>query len=118
MNKPHTEQYKILLILCAGFCLIAWRFHTLYLAVFALVLLGLGLASPFMLRSITSAWLWFGEKMGAVMSRVILAIIFIFILTPIAILYRLFSKKQSPNPPSYFVDKNHQYTPADMDKLF
>ena len=118
MNKDTKEQYKTLFILCIGFCLVAWRFHSLYLGIVALLVLGLGLASPILLRSITSTWLWLGEKVGAVMSRVILAIIFIFILTPIALLYRLFSRKQYPNPSSYFVDRNHQYMSTDMEKLF
>ena len=42
----------------------------------------------------SGCWLWIGEKIGAVMSRVILTIVFVFLLTPVAVLYRMIGSKK------------------------
>ena len=83
MTEERKEQYKTLLIICGGFALIGWRLHHPYLLVIAAVILVLGLASVFMLAKIAEAWMWIGEKIGAVMSRVILSVVFVFFLTPL-----------------------------------
>jgi multisubunit Na+/H+ antiporter MnhG subunit len=119
MTEERKEQYKTLLIICGGFALIGWRLHHVYLVVIAAVLLVLGLASVYMLGKIAEAWMWIGEKIGAVMSRVILSIVFIFFLTPVSLLYRSFGRKsRKQNKESYFVQRNHTYTAADLEKIF
>ena len=118
MTETRKEQYKTLLVLCAGLALIGWRFHHLYVAIAAGVILLSGLISVFLLEKITDAWLWIGEKIGAVMSRVILSIVFIFFLTPIAVLYRAFGEKKKQGKQSYFKERNHTYTAADLEKIF
>jgi uncharacterized membrane protein len=119
MTEERKEQYRSLLILCAGFALIGWRFHLWYLVGAAAVVLFAGLISVSLLTKITDAWLWLGEKIGAVMSRVILSFIFVFALTPIALLYRIFSGNgKREKKESYFVERNHTYTAADLEKIF
>jgi hypothetical protein len=119
MTETRKEQYKTLLILCVGFALIGWRLHHWYIAIAAGVLLLAGLLSVYLLEMITEAWMWIGEKIGAVMSRVILSVVFVFFLTPIAVLYRLFATKDiKEKKQSYFVERNHTYTGADLEKIF
>ena len=119
MTEERKEQYKSLLIICAGFALIGWRFHFWYLCGAAALLLIAGLISVSLLTRITDAWMWLGEKIGAVMSRVILSLIFVFALTPIALLYRtLGSSGKREKKESYFVERNHTYTAADLEKIF
>jgi len=119
MTEVHKEQYKTILVLCAGLALIGWRFHHSCLIIAAAVLLLSGLISTYLLQKITDAWLWIGEKTGAVMSRVILSIVFVFFLTPIAILYRTFGGKQRRvKTDTYFKERNHTYTAADLEKIF
>jgi hypothetical protein len=118
MTKERKEQYKTLAVLCIGFAFIAWRLHSLYLFIAVALVLVAGLVSPYMLRQITTAWLWVGEKIGAVMSRVILSVIFFLFLTPIAIAFRLFSTKKLPNKDSFFTNREHTYTRADMEQTF
>ncbi|MGC5271447.1 SxtJ family membrane protein, partial [Salmonella enterica] len=77
-----------------------------------------GLLSPFLLEKITGVWMWIGEKMGAVMSRVILSVVFVFFLTPVAMLYRLFGRKKEQDGDSFFVERNHTFTAADLEKVF
>jgi len=90
-----------------------------YLSIASVVVLVCGLLSTYLLEKITTAWMWIGEKIGAVMSRVILSFIFIFILTPIAVVYRLLAKgNTSEKKESYFIERNHTYVAADMEKIF
>jgi multisubunit Na+/H+ antiporter MnhG subunit len=118
VTEARKEQYKTLLILCAGIALIGWRLHHWYIGVIAGGLLVLGGVSPYLLDTITEGWMWIGEKIGAVMSRVILSVVFIFVLTPIAVIYRLFGTGKKEGKTSYFKERNHTYTPADLEKIF
>jgi hypothetical protein len=119
MSEERKEQYKTLIILCTGFALIGWRWHLKYSIISAGVVLISGLVSVFLLRKITWAWMWIGEKIGAVMSRVVLGMVFVFFLTPVALIYRaLGSKNKNNKKDTYFVDRSHTYTPADLEKIF
>jgi multisubunit Na+/H+ antiporter MnhG subunit len=119
MTEIRKEQYKTLLVLVGGFALIAWRLHNLYLAMADALVLMTGLLSPYLLAKVTDAWMWIGEKIGAVMSRVILSFVFVFVLSPLAIIYRAFGrKKRVENQVSYFVDRNHTYSAEDLEKIF
>jgi len=118
MTVARKEQYKTILILWAGLALIGWRFHNWYIAIAGGVLLVLSLLSVYLLEKITDAWLWIGEKIGEVMSRVILSIVFVFFLTPVAVLYRAFGTKKNEENGTYFKERNHIYTAADLEKIF
>ncbi len=119
MTEERKEQYKTLLIICGGFALIGWRLHHPYLLGFAAVILFLGLTSVYMLAKISDAWMWIGEKIGAVMSRVILSVVFVFFLTPVSVLYRSFGRKnRKQNKETYFVERNHTFSAADLEKIF
>lgn len=119
MTEARKEQYKTLLVITGGFALIGWRWHHPYLLILAAVLFVAGVISPFLLAKIAEGWMWIGEKIGAVMSRVILSVVFIVFLTPISILYRAFgSKNKNEKKQSFFVERNHTYTSADLEKIF
>ena len=50
------------------------------------------MAIPRAILPLYKAWIWVGEKVGLVVSRVILAIIFFGIFTPLGIIFRLFGR--------------------------
>ena len=54
--------------------------------------IGLGLIIPIILKPIYIAWMFFSVMLGWVMTRVILSLLFYFIITPIGILSRIFGK--------------------------
>lgn len=118
MTELRKEQFKTLLVLCGGFAFIAWRLHSWYIAGADALVLAAGIVSPFLLGKITDAWMWIGEKIGAVMSRVILSFVFVFVLSPLAIVYRAFGRKKKEEGTSYFVERNHTYTAEDLEKIF
>ena len=88
-----TETLKTLIALAAAALaayLLAGRSWLLYTA-FALLLLGL--ADNPLARWISACWLKLGEWLGFINSRLILSLLFYLVLTPVALLYRLFNKR-------------------------
>lgn len=99
--------------------------HLLFdLPVLAKIALGFGLTGlfvPFLAKYI--AWIWFklSEGIGAVTSRVLLTLIFFFVLVPIAFLSRLFTKgdlQLNRKKDSYFTDRNHRYESKDFENVW
>ena len=80
-------------LVLAGFLL--WKDRPLG-PLFALaggVLILLGLAFPALLKPLQKAWMTLAVLMGWVMTRVILGILFFFVLTPIGLTARLFGQR-------------------------
>ena len=71
-----------------------WRGHATapYLVSLGGIFLVLALAVPKALRPVEKLWLKFGEILGYVMTRVLLFIIFFFVLTPLSLVARVFGK--------------------------
>jgi hypothetical protein len=68
-------------------------------------------------RYIHNAWFWIAEKLGFVVSRVVLGITFIVILLPVAALSSLFRKDfmmLKKREHSYFRDRDHVFKPEDL----
>jgi hypothetical protein len=90
-----------------------------YLAIASLVI---ALFVPPLARIITTVWLKLSQLLGHVSNRVILTIIFYLFLTPLAFLYRLFTKnplrQSSKESGSYYCDRNHTFSKADLEKLW
>ncbi len=79
-----------------------------WLATASLVLAGVGLAAPSVLRPLYRIWMTFAIILGWIMTRVLLTIVFYLGLTPTALLARLVGKKfldlgPDPNRDSYWV---------------
>ena len=64
-----------------------------YVVAAGAALLLLGTVAPMLLTPLQRAWMSLAVVMGFVMSRVILAVIFFLVLTPIGVLGRLFGKQ-------------------------
>lgn len=89
----------------------------------ALVLLLVGLFVPAAASLISRVWLGFAEKLGALNSRILLALVFFLFLTPLALLYRLFTAnplrlKRDRSAESHFLERNHRYEKSDFEKMW
>lgn len=85
----------------------------------ALAFLITGLFFKSAAAALTSGWLAFAEILGKFNSRVILSLIYYLVLTPVALLFRLFSgdflglaRKRGG---SYYHPRNHQYMARDLE---
>lgn len=72
-------------------------------------------------KLIAIGWYKLADLIGFVMSKIILGIIYSFILVPVALLYKISSKdklhlKRSPN--SKWVVRNHQYVAKDLENIW
>lgn len=87
-----------------------------------LILAGLmaatGLLAPPLSALIHRLWLGLAQVMGRVMSTVLLSVVFFLVFTPLALLRRLFSRRdvlRLKNPGStVFVSRDHDYAAADL----
>jgi hypothetical protein len=95
-------------------------------SVFIIVSLSL-LVSGLLLKHITSVivswWLKVAETIAAFNTKVILSLVFYIVLTPIALLYRIFSKdplclQRKKSKTSYFYMRNHLCVKEDFEKMW
>lgn len=92
------------------------------LLIIAGVLVVLGTILPIALRYPYRAWMWAGEHIGAVTSRIILAVCYVLVVTPIALMRRAFVRdplgiRLHLDTHSYFHDKRIQ-SASQLTKMF
>jgi len=120
MNRKNSKGEKdsviaVIILLLLLFILLknrAWVYAALAVAVISL------LFSP-VTYYIHSLWTFLSEIMGRISGTIILTFVFIFILTPTAVLKKWFGKEdmllKKKNISSGFLSRNHKYTHADLD---
>jgi hypothetical protein len=115
------EKYiDTLLMLMLAMAVLYWRAGKMWLLP-VMIIAGLGgLSNRAMGEFIHTWWMKLAEYLGAIMSRVLLSVIFYIILLPVALLSKLFSKKdllnlKKGNASSCYVTRNHVYEAADME---
>jgi len=128
MKQPKATREKELetiLTLCVVLVIIFFvtkKQHAYYLTLS--VILGLiGMFSKLLTSKISWAWLKLGELMGAVMSKVILSLIFFVFLFPVAMLSRAFSRSKNSlqlqkEESSYYFTRNHKYEAKDLENVW
>jgi len=98
MSKKKLENRKFGLILGVTvilFCLIFWRatYPQQILLLLSTGLIIMAICAPAYLEPIRKTWLKVGNFLGMVNGTILLTLVFIFILTPTALLLRLFKKQ-------------------------
>ena len=120
-GKEKVKYRETLLVIVLGFSLLYlildrdWMLHT------ALGLGILGMLSVQMNRWIHVAWFFIGEKMGYVISKVVLGALYIAVLVPVSLLARIFRKDlmnlKSPHM-SGFHQRDHLFDPGDFENMW
>lgn len=117
-RHPLPSERKFGFLFVAVFCSLAAYAHYKgwHVSGVAALLLGAGillliaLFKPAMLSPLNKAWFWLGLAMGKIVSPVVLGIIFYLLITPVALLGRLFGRDElrlarSPKD-SYWIDRS------------
>lgn len=121
-KRTRERDLETILSICVvlvGLFLIGKQHHKYYLTV--AVILGLiGMFSKYLTAKISWAWWKLSEMMGAVMSRVILSVVFFVFLLPVALLARLFSSKDNlqlskTTGDTYYAERDHIYQAQDLE---
>jgi hypothetical protein len=100
IKKPAAPRdYRNFALITASFLLLLMligyrRHHTIniYLPVAAAAIALLGSAFPRVLAPVYRVWMRFGKALGYVNSRILLSIIFFLVLTPVALVRRVFNR--------------------------
>ena len=121
MKLNHKKNLEAILAICVGLLVFFWIFGNHYFLIASTVIGVAGLLSSFLAEKI--AWFWY--KLAAVLGKIngfiLLTILFYLILTPIALLSKLFKKdelqlkKKNNSNASYFVERNHSYSKKDLE---
>ena len=82
----------LILSVLGGILLWKGKFLAPYLLLAAAAFVATAILSPVRLRGVERRWLQFGEKMGVVMTFIILTLVYSLVITPIGLLLRLLGK--------------------------
>lgn len=120
-RKTSPEKVsEAMLAITTGLVVIGLFMHREALILAGAIVGGIGLLLPPLARLITKGWFWLSEKMGWVMSRVILGTVFFLFLTPIALLRKVTSGSKvlalKRTAGSHWTTRDHTYSPADLEK--
>ena len=117
-EKECSDSGMAFVLICLITLLVTDNRHWAIAAVSCLVL---NMAYPKIYTYPAKLWLGFSALLGGLMSKVILSVIFYAVLTPIAIILKIFghdplaSKKWKASEESVFITRNYQYKPEDIE---
>ena len=109
-NKNFGIVFFIVFILIALWPLLNNETYRLWAVIIALIFLILGIIDSRFLTPLNILWFKFGLLLGKIVSPLVMGIIFFFVVTPIAMLMRIFNKDllnlRYNNKNSYWIEKN------------
>lgn len=123
-KKPQQlQELETIAVLAAFLLVLNLLLHLKALVVAALALLLIGLFVRPVASVISRLWLRFAELLGDFNSKIVLSLAFFLFLTPLALLFRLFTKnplqlKKDRDAESLFLERNHSYTKSDFEKMW
>lgn len=82
----------------------------------AIVLILIAFFIPGLRLFLAKVWEQFGLIISKISSTIILSIVYFLLLTPLAFFYRLFRSKSKTS--SFFVEREHRFTAADLKNQF
>lgn len=119
------ERLESCLAIATGFLALFFIFKVKAFLIVSLVIGLIGMFIPFIATRVT--WLWYklAHGLGYINSKILLTLIFFIFLVPIALLSRIFTKnktlqlkRKENKDESYFIDRDHQYTAKDLEKMW
>jgi hypothetical protein len=81
----------------------------------------IGILSSYLSLKIELAWMKLAQILGYIVPNILLSVVFFLLLTPLAILFRLFNKDVlmlSNSQDSYFIDIEREIQKNDFEKVY
>jgi hypothetical protein len=122
ISKDQSRDTGMAMVLLCLLLALSPKRHAFLFVAIALHLLNMTV--PVIYRPIAIVWLGLSDVMGAVMSRVLLSIVFFLVVTPIGILRRLFGKDAlklhafKASGDSVMLERNHSFTARDLERPY
>ena len=120
-NPPQTKESlrKFGLIMAGAFAFFAsislWRGTNPYKILYPIsaVFLAAALICPLCLASVEKGWMWLGERIGRVMTVILLTVTFFLVITPLGLVLRLVRRGEvlegiDKNCTSYWKDSSQE----------
>ncbi len=103
--------------------LLFFIFGKLWLLILSALFLFLSIAGGRFSYFLAEAWLKFGQILGTILTKLVLTIVFYFLLTPLGLLFRTFNREvylffKDRRRNSFFKDVNIEYKKEDFEKLW
>ncbi len=94
-----------------------------WLLVLSAIFLFLSIAGGRFSYLLAELWLKFGQLIGTVLTKIVLTIVFYFLVTPLGFLFRIFNREiylffKNRSKDTYFKDVNYEYKKEDFEKLW
>ena len=115
--KQKIKYRETLLVLVLGFSILYLIFAHEWMLYTSVGLGILGMLSTHLNRWIHLAWIFIGEKMGFLVNKVVMGILYLAVLIPISMLARIFRKDimdLKPGGKSSLHQRKHLSTPEDL----
>lgn len=122
ISKDQSRDTGMAMVLLLMLLALSPRHHRFLL--FAIVLHVLNMIVPALYKPVAFLWLGLSDLMGAIMSKVSLAIVFFLVVTPIGALRRFFGKDSlqlrafKAGKDSVLRERNHTFTARDLESPF
>lgn len=113
-----SKSLESLLVIVLGFIGLFFLFKNQIFLIIALSTGVLSLLFPVFLTLLLKVWAAIGKVLGFINTNILLTLIFFLILTPLALLKKVFGKSQlqlKDNQDSYFKTRNHTFEPKDFE---
>lgn len=121
-TKNNNNTSESILGIVVGFAILFYFFQAQWLLGVSIIVGLLGLFSKTVAGWIHWGWMRLVGFIGYINSHLLLGIIFFIILFPIAMLYRLVNRKDTlqlkRSSDSSYTERNHAYTPKDLENLW
>ena len=117
------EELKTMLVLSLAALILFLIFKLKVFVFICLVLLITALFIPKLSLLIAKGWMAFAHFLGKVNTKIIIFLSYYLCLAPIAVLYRIFNRKQvkdffDKKEKTYFKDINKKYEKKDLEQLW
>lgn len=113
------KELQTILVIAGGLILMYFIFKNQSFLIAALVIGIPGFLIPFIRKWIVKIWFQIASILGFINSRILLSLVFFLILSPIALLRRLFSKdklqvKRDKSRKTFYTTRIHQFQSEDF----
>jgi len=102
------KVYETINAIVLGFIIIGYLFNFLWCYYIAISVLIISVFSAFGANKIAQFWLYIGKILSYINSRIILGLFFYLLLTPFALIIRLFMKKNNSQKTSNWETNRQQ----------
>lgn len=123
MHNGRLQTFETLVPLVFVLLLLQIFYASIWFCYAALLLVVILLFCKPLATLLARSWRWFAATVAAVNTKILLTMIFYLLLTPLALLFRIFNKnplrlKAARELPTYYGVREHQYSAADLDKTW